>query len=207
MKKITIFFTVLLYSLTGALYAQNDAVLKSLYQKMSASAVSMDYSYVLKSSGFKTVGNGTVTVQDSAYVMNGSGLQICCDGKTVWTVDQDGKEVLIESPAEGAQSYMDNPALLFVNLSDTFTVDGVKADGSINTYVLSPKVSCGIKTATLSINASGEPVITSAVFALADGSGLDIKIKSMTFSDKKPLTSFCFDVSVLDSSWLITDIR
>ena len=87
------------------------------------------------------------------------------------------------------------------------TVDGVKADGSINTYVLSPKVSCGIKTATLSINASGEPVITSAVFALADGSGLDIKIKSMTFSDKKPLTSFCFDVSVLDSSWLITDIR
>lgn len=207
MKRITIIFTVLLYSFTGALYAQNDSVLKSLYQKMAASAVSMNYSYVLQSSGFKTVGNGTVTVQDEAYVMNGDGLQIVCDGKTVWVVDQNGKEVMIETPSEGSQSYMDNPALLFVNLSDTFTVDGVKANGSIDTYVLSPKVPCGIKTATLSINASGEPVITSAVFALADGSGLDIKIKSMTFSDKRPLTSFYFDVSVLDSSWLITDIR
>ena len=207
MKRITIIFTVLLYSFTGALYAQNDSVLKSLYQKMAASAVSMNYSYVLQSSGFKTVGNGTVTVQDAAYVMNGDGLQIVCDGKTVWVVDQNGKEVMIETPSEGSQSYMDNPAMLFVNLSDTFSVDGVKANGNICTYVLSPKVSCGIRTATLSIDTSKEPVMTGAVFALADGSGLDIKIKSMTFSEKKPLTSFYFDVSVLDSSWLITDLR
>ena len=207
MKRIIILVLVLLFSFTGALYAQNDAVLNSLYDKMAASAVSMDYSYVLQSSGFKTVGNGTVTVQGAAYIMNGNGLQINCDGKTVWVVDQEGKEVIIETPSEGAQSYMDNPALLFVNLSETFNIDGVKSVGTVQTYVLSPKVSCGIKTATLSINNAFSPVITGAVFALADGSGLDIKIKSMTFSEKKPLTSFYFDVSVLDSSWLITDLR
>ena len=207
MKKIKIMMMVLLYSVTGALYAQNDAVLNSLYSKMASSAVSMDYSYVLQSSGIKTMGGGTVTVQDSAYVMRGDGLLISCDGKTVWLVDQEGKEVIIETPSEGEQSYMDNPALLFVNLSETFRVEGVKVNGKTYTYVMSPKVSCGIRTATLVINSESAPTIERAVFALADDKSLDIKIKSMTFSEKKPLTSYFYDISVLDSTWLITDLR
>ena len=198
---------VLLYSLAGALHAQGNAVLNSLYSKMSASCVSMDYSFTMNSSDVKVVGNGSVMVQDSAYSMTGNGLQIICDGKTVWIIDAESKEVMIESPSQGDEAYMDNPALLFVNLSDAFSVDGVKKNGSVSTYVMSPMVACGITAATLSVTSDPSPVISSAHFILSDGAEMDIKIKSMTFSEKKPLTSFFYDISGLDSSWVITDLR
>ena len=198
---------VLLHSLAGALNAQGNAVLNSLYSKMSASCVSMDFSFTMNSSDVKVVGNGSVMVQDSAYSMTGNGLQIICDGKTVWIIDAESKEVMIESPSQGDEAYMDNPALLFVNLSDAFSVDGVKKNGSVSTYVMSPMVSCGITAATLSVTSDPSPVISSAHFILSDGAEMDIKIKSMTFSEKKPLTSFFYDISGLDSSWVITDLR
>lgn len=207
MRKISILMIVLLHLLAGALHAQGNAVLNSLYSKMSASCVSMDYSFTMNSSDVKVVGNGSVMVQDSAYSMTGNGLQIICDGKTVWIIDAESKEVMIESPSQGDEAYMDNPALLFVNLSDAFSVDGVKKNGSVSTYVMSPMVACGITAATLSVTSDPSPVISSAHFILSDGAEMDIKIKSMTFSEKKPLTSFFYDISGLDSSWLITDLR
>ena len=207
MKRISIFVIVLLYSVTGALCAQNNSVLNILYQNIGKSSVQMDFSYALNVSGVNSAGNGTVTFQDGAYVMKGNGLQIICDRKTAWVVDQAGKEVIIETPAQGEQSYLDNPALLLVNLTDAFNVSGVTVSGSLYTYNLSPKVNCGVKSAVITIKSQTVPVIASAVFVLSDDEKLDIKIKSMTFSEKKPLTSFFFDISVLDSSWLITDLR
>ena len=207
MKKISILLIVLLHSFAGALQAQGNAGLNSLYSKMAASCVSMDYSFTMNASGVKAVGNGSVMVQDSAYDMTGNGLQVICDGKTMWIVDPDGKEVIIESPSQGEQAYLDNPALLFVNLSEAFKVDGVRENGGVSTYVLSPMVPCGIKAATVSVTSGNSPVISSAHFLLSDGGEMDIKIKSMTFSEKKPLTSFFYDVSGLDQSWLITDLR
>ena len=198
---------VLLHSRAGARPAQGNAVLNSLYSKMSASCVSMDYSFTMNSSDVKVVGSGSVMVQDSAYSMTGNGLQIICDGKTVWIIDAESKEVMIESPSQGDEAYMDNPALLFVNLSDAFSVDGVKKNDNVSTYVMSPMVACGIKAATLSVTSDPSPVISSAHFILSDGAEMDIKIKSMTFSEKKPLTSFFYDISGLDSSWVITDLR
>lgn len=207
MKRLTILLAVLLYSVTGALRAQNSAVLDALYEKMSDSAVSMDYSYTLQNSGFRTVGDGNVIVQDSSYVMKGNGLQINCEGKTMWIIDPEGKEVVIQPASEGEHAYMDNPALLFVNLPSAFNVDGIKRNGDVYTYVLSPKVSCGIVDAEVDLVSGTQPMISGARFSLSDGGELDIKIKSMTFSEKKPLTSFYYDVSGLDQSWLITDLR
>ena len=207
MKRIIISVLVLLYSLTGALYAQNKSVLNTLYQNIEDSAVSMDFSYVLNVSGINTVGDGTLLVQDGAYIMKGNGLQINCDKKNVWVIDLAGKEVILETSAQGEQSYLDNPALLLANLSETFDVEKVTVLDSVYTYYLSPRVSCGVTDANVSIKGSAQPVISSASFVLSDGGNLDIKIKSMTFSQKKPLTSFYYDISLLDSSWLITDLR
>ena len=207
MKRIIISVLVLLYSLTGVLYAQNNSVLNTLYQNIEDSAVSMDFSYVLNVSGINTVGDGTLLVQDGAYIMKGNDLQINCDKKNVWVIDLAGKEVILETSAQGEQSYLDNPALLLANLSETFDVEKVAVLDSVYTYYLSPRVSCGVTDANISIKDSTRPVISSASFVLSDGGNLDIKIKSMTFSQKKPLTSFYYDISLLDSSWLITDLR
>ena len=207
MKRISIFLIVLLYSVTGALSAQNKSVLDILYQCFDSSSVTMEFSYALNISGVTSTGNGTVTYQDGAYLMRGNGLQVNCDTKTVWLVDPAGKEVIIETPAQGEKSYLDNPALLLVNLPEVFSVSSVTCSDSLYTYSLLPKVDCGVKSAKVSILSQQKPELRSASFVLADGGELSIKIKSMTFSEKKPLTSFIYDISVLDSSWLITDLR
>lgn len=208
MRKTSIVI-LLMCLLAEASSAQNSVALDALYARMTSSATSMQYTYsLLPSSGVKLSGEGSVMVQDSAYVMKGNGMELYCDGKTVWIVDTEGKEVMIESPAEGDEAYLDNPALLFVNMDKVFRVDGSKRNGSILSYVLSSKVESGVRTASVSIDDSGRtPVMISASFSLSDGSSLDIKIKSMTFSEKKPLTSFFYDISSLNSSWLITDLR
>jgi hypothetical protein len=51
------------------------------------------------------------------------------------------------------------------------------------------------------------PVFSSGSFKTSDGGELDVKIKSMTFSAKKPLTFYVLDLSTFDSSWMITDLR
>ena len=208
MKKISI-ITVLLCLSAGVLSAQGTGSLSSLYEKMTSSATSMDYSYsLLPSSGMKMTGDGSVTVQGNAYVMDANGLEMYCDGRTVWVVDLEGKEILMETPAEGENAYLDNPALLFVNMDEVFRIDGFRENGNAVTYLLSSKVESGVRTASITLDGSrNDPVITSATFYLSDDSRLDIKIKSMTFSQKKPLTSFFYDISNLDSSWLITDLR
>ena len=197
----------LLHSFAGALRAQDDAVLQSLYARMADSCVSMDYSYVMHTSDVKTAGEGSLMLQDSNYVMRGNGLQINCEGNLMWIIDPEGKEVIIQSASEGEQAYMDNPALLFVDMPEVFKVSTVKRSGTVNTYCLSPAVACGIKTALIDVISGISPVMTSAHFSLSEGGELDIKIKSMTFSEKKPLTSFFYDVSGLDPSWLTTDLR
>ena len=207
MRKITILLMVLLQSFAGALYAQDDAVLNSLYARMADSCVSMDFSYVMQASGIKSLGEGELMLQDGNYVMTGNGLQINCEGKTMWIIDPEGKEVIIQSSAEGEQAYMDNPALLFVDMQKVFKVTGIKRNGSTVAYTFSPNVACGIKSAVVEVISDSSPVMTSAYFSLSDGGRLDIKIKSMTFSEKKSLTSFHYDVSGLDKSWLITDLR
>lgn len=208
MKKISILFMVLLQFFAGALSAQNDSVLQSLYTRMTDSCVTMDYSYVLQSSDIKTTGDGNILLQGSNYVMKGNGLQINCEGNTMWIIDPEGKEVIMQSASEGEQAYMDNPVLLFVDMPKLFNIDSVRRTGQVSDYTLSPSVSCGIKSAMIEVTSDAKSsVITSAHFALSDGGELDIKIKSMIFSEKKPLTSFFYDVSGLDSSWLITDLR
>lgn len=208
MKKTGILIVVLLHICAGALYAQNHQLFDALYKKMAASATAMEYSYSLNSSGLETLGNGTLLVQDDAYIMKGNGLEIYCDGSTVCAVDPEALEVVVDKASEEGDEYMANPALLFVHLNELFKVDSSVSNGEYVTVSLSPKVPAGITAASIVIKESSSIVtIHRALFTLSDGNELDIKIKSMNFSEKKPLTSFVYDISALDSNWLITDIR
>lgn len=182
--------------------------LQTLSLEMKDSAALIEYSYEMTVSGIKTTGEGEVCVQDSMYRMTGSGLQIVCDGKTVWVSDEAGKEVMIESLQEGNSNYQNNPSLLFFDIESVFNVEGTRKEGAVTTYVLSPKEDFGIVGGTVSVNtSSARPVFESGSFTLSDGSSVVIKIKSMTFIAKKPLTYFYLDISGLDQSWLITDLR
>ena len=82
------------------------------------------------------------------------------------------------------------PAL--ADISNVFSTSSPIKDGETLTYKLTPKTECGIVSGTVVLNTSGAtPVFVSGMFSMSDGSRLDVKIKSMTFSDqKKSLTLF-----------------
>ena len=199
---------LLLCGIYAASSAQGVTILEQFYSKMAENAAVMDYDYSLTMSGVKTTGEGILTTQDQSYVMQGSGIRIYCDAKMMWVVDEAGKEILIDSVAEGQEAYMANPVLLFTDLFKVFQVGSPEISGNIISYVLTPKSDCGIVSGVISLNTAGKsPVFSSGVFKTADGSQLDVKIKSMTFVQKKPLTFYTLDLSGFDSSWMITDIR
>ena len=207
MKRI-IASALVLCGLYIAAAAQGTSVLERLCAKMADCSALLNYNYTLTMSGVKTVGDGVLTVQDKSYVMNGNGVRIYCNGSAIWVVDEAGKEVMIDSVSQGTDAYLSNPVLLFTNLEEIFSVGAPASSGSFLTYKLSPKVNCGIASGTVALNASGSsPVFSSGTFDMSDGGTLDIKIKSMTFSAKKPLTFYTLDLSTFDSSWMISDLR
>ena len=205
MKRIII-STLILCGLCIAAAAQGTTSLEQLCAKMSDKASVLNYSYTLSMSGVKTVGEGTVTTQDNAYVLRGNGMNIYCNGSTLWVMDEAGKEILIDSVAQGTDAYLSNPVLLLANLNKIFSISTPITSGGNQIYKLTPKQDCGIVSGTVNISAAN-PVFTSGSFKTSDGGQLDVKIKSMTFSEKKPLTFYILNLSGFDSSWMITDLR
>lgn len=189
--------------------AQGTSSLEQLCAKMAENSATLNYSFTLSVSGVKTVGDGVLYVQDQSYVMQGNGLKIYCNGSTVWLVDEAGKEVMIDSVSQEADSYLSNPVLLLANIETIFSVSAPTSSGSSLTYKLTPKCDCGITSGVVTLGAAGGSsyVFSSGTFKMADGGQLDVKIKSMTFSAKKPLTFYVLDLSTFDSSWMITDLR
>ena len=207
MKRIII-STLLLCGLCMTAAAQGTSVLGQLCAKMASSAAVMNYEYTLTSSNVKNLGNGVLTAQQRMYLMQGNGLKIYCNASTVWVVDEEGKEILIDSVAQGTDAYLSNPALLLADISNVFSVGAPTKNGTTLTYKLTPKSDCGIASGTVVLNTAGtSPVFSSGLFNMSDGSQLDVKIKSMTFLEKKPLTFYTLDLSGFDSSWMITDLR
>ena len=205
MKRIII-STLVLCGLCIASAAQGTSSLEQLCAKMSDKASVLNYSYTLSVAGVKTVGEGTVTTQDNAYVLKGNGINIYCNGSTLWVMDESGKEILIDSVAQGADAYLSNPVLLLANLNKIFSISSPVTNGGNQIYKLTPKQDCGITSGTVSVSVAN-PVFTSGSFKTSDGEQLDVKIKSMTFSEKKPLTFYILNLSGFDSSWMITDLR
>ena len=203
-----IYSALVLCGLGMAAAAQGTSVLEQLCAKLTSNAAVLDYSYSLNMSGVKTVGEGVLTIQDKSYVMQGNGIKIYCDTSTLWVVDEAAKEVLIDDVDQGEDACLANPVLLFTYLNSMFNVGVPVKDGSLLTYKLAPKMKCGVSSGTITLDTSGStPVFQSGSFATEDGSQIDVKIKSMTFVEKKPLTFYILDLSGFDSSWMITDLR
>ena len=89
-------FMALLLFWAGALSAQDTKLLDKLYSDMSSSCVEMTYTYETEVSGVKAVGEGKLDVQGDMWTMTGNGIQMWCDGKTLWVADPSLKEVVIE---------------------------------------------------------------------------------------------------------------
>ena len=195
--------TGLLAILPASLVAQNIALLDDLYASFASHCVSLDCHYELHSEGIPSKGNCKVEVQGTAYRMQGMGLEIFCNGESVWMLDPVAKEAIIEPVSDDSFSYMSNPALLFRDMENVFTVTSSTASEAGMKFHLTARKSCGISKAILEID--NKAVLKTAEFTMDDGSKMKIKVKSMQVQPLKTKDSFA--PASLSSEWIITDLR
>lgn len=193
----------LLSFMSVSLAAQNTTLLEELYDGFASNCVLMDCEYTIVTEGLSSKGNCTVEVQGTSYRMQGMGLEIFCDGESVWVLDSVAKEAIAEPVSDDPFAYMSNPAFLFRDMDKVFTVTSVSASGYGMKYHLSAGSSCGISKAMLELDKNA--VLKTAEFTMDDGSRMKINVLSMQTLPLKSKDSFV--PSDFSSDWIITDLR
>lgn len=205
MKKVFLLSVLVMSAAAFQLDAQTPVA--SFSSKVKSSCVSFDYTYAVKNN-LNMKGGGHVTVQDGSFVMTGNSLEMHCDGKTVWTLDDEAEEMVIESVGE-SEGVTSNPAVLVSSLDNAFTAGPMEPSvfkgKKVDMSVLTPKPSVsGIKT--LNLYFSGEKLV-GAVLVSDDGTTTEFGISNIKFSSKKPLSFFSFSDKAPGPSWVVTDLR
>lgn len=195
--------TGLLAILPASLVAQSTDLLDALYENFASHCISLDCEYSVVSQGVPSKGGCKVEVQGISYRMQGFGLEVYCDGETVWLLDPMAKEAIAEPVNDDSFSYMSNPALLFRDMDKVFKVASATASGSGMKYNMSARKPCGISKAVLEIDRNS--LLRIAEFTLDDGSVMKIKVLSMQVQPLKTKESFA--PGNLSSDWIITDLR
>lgn len=174
MKKI-ICILLALVPLLG--FAQGRGI--ALLDKAAGKRVTFNYVYSLdQGKGLSEVTRGSVIAQGSCFVVSGLGLKSYSDGSSIWMVDENSKEVVIDNVA--ADDVFSNPALLIAsyrNYLDKITVNRQGADYLDLTIVLD------------------------------EDTTVRFELSSIGFSDPAALSDFSFSVSGLPSSYVVTDLR
>ena len=202
-----VIMTFLLLAGAGNVCASGHKLLDSLYEKLSSSCTSLDYVYTTEVTGVKISGSGNLQLQGNMWFNKGNGLDIWCDGRTVWTADTVSQEVVIDSVSEEYADQLVNPALMFVRMKELFNVKQAveSKDGKALIYVLEPKGDLGIEYFNIEIM-KNDVSIRSASFAMEDGSDVKLTVSSMKVSSRKPSEYFRPSES-FGQSWIVTDMR
>lgn len=194
--------------ISGMTDAQNTSLLDRLYAKMSDSCLEMSYSYDTRISGVHNQGSGLLRSQGLMWEMNGNGVTMYCDSKSVWIIDPTMKEAVIEPLQEEESSqWISNPAVMLSRMKDIFKVaESLESqDDKAVVFVLEPLNKGYIDYCNLEIFKSGNS-IRRATIALSDGNLIKIEVSSMTLAPKVSDEEFLPRME-FDPSWIVTDLR
>lgn len=196
--------------------AKSSALL-SFVKAVADSKVSFSYDFVLdRGEGPKMTGDGTVAVQGDAFLLEGNGLKVWCDGNTRWTLDEASEEAVIESVDASGEDFSTNPALLLMAVDEVFTEISAgksKFDGTVvEVSALSPKEK--VSRASMEISSlklyfkPGTSSLVGLEARLGDGSVCVFKVSDFSVSDKvNEKEAFRLDEKSLPESYVITDLR
>ena len=194
--------------ISGMTDAQNTSLLARLYAKMSDACLEMSYSYDTRISGVHNQGSGLLRSQGLMWEMDGNGVTMYCDSKSVWIIDPTMKEAVIEPLQEEESSqWISNPAVMLSRMKDIFKVaESLESqDDKAVVFVLEPLKKGYIDYCNLEIFKSGNS-IRRATIALSDGNLIKIEVSSMTLPPKVSDEEFLPRME-FDPSWIVTDLR
>lgn len=202
MSAISRYLVVLLLAVAPhMLSAQNQ--LERLYDTFANNCIALDCTYSVESDVVPVKGQCEIEFQDTSYKMKGGGLEIFCDGASVWIMDSGLMEAVIEPVSDDSHTYMSNPALLFRDMDQMFSVSGSSSAGSVMRYRLSAQKPCGVRTAVLDIDT--DAVLQKAEFTMDNDCVIKIDVKSVTVMPKQENSAFT--PGKISSEWVVTDLR
>lgn len=203
-----IYVIVLILLAAQVLKAQENTPLVRFYDNLLSSCVEFDMSYSIRMSGVKLDGKGVLELQGDSWILVGNGMEIRCDGKTLWTVDPESKEVVIDSLSDDITAgIITNPAVMLINLRELFSLREVLTtkEGKSLIYTLYPKAESEVSFVNMEI-LKGDSSLKQLTFSLEDGTSAVVNISSTKSGKKKPAEYFSRSVNY-DSSWIVTDLR
>ena len=205
MNTIFRYLTILFLTVVApfGLAAQNNALLDRLYDTFANNCIALDCTYSIESDAVPVKGQCEIEFQGTSYKMKGGGLEIFCDGESVWIMDADAMEAIVEPVSDDSFSYMSNPALLFRDMDKVFDLKGASTGGSGMRYSLSARKPCGVKSAVLDIDKNA--VLQKAEFTMDNDCVIKIDVKSVNALPKKENSAFA--PGTISSEWVVTDLR
>ena len=205
--KLFISFVLFLFFCNAHAQENGNSVLDRMCRNVAESCVTIDYSYTARVSGIDNIAAGNLVSQGEKWVMKGNGVEMYCDGQSVWVVDPALKEVVIESLQEQQSTdFLTNPARAFVNIHNNFTVNAVNpsSDSKALIYSLSP-IRGDMEFLNIELY-KDSAAIRSMSFALKDGTLVKIKVSSMELTPEISDEAFRPQIT-FDSKWIVTDLR
>lgn len=191
------------------LSAAGQNVVTSFTKSLSDHCASFDYKYSM-SGNVPLNGSGKVRLQNSAFTMEGDGLEIKCDGQTRWTCDVVAEECYIEDVTGQSLDYEANPALLVGAIDKAFTLkksNSATFNGKTVTEAsLKPASNSGnISSVSMFLTSDNKPA--GAILTLKDGNTITITISNYSLGKPIALSEFRLDTKSLDKSFIVTDLR
>ncbi|MBQ0096134.1 MAG: hypothetical protein KBS53_00610 [Bacteroidales bacterium] len=160
--------------------AEEDGAVK-FRERINGKRVDMILSWSAKSSGKTYMGDGRLSWKDGRFVFANDDVQIYNDGKSLTSVSQAGREVVVQ-PSDNTD-FLSEPAAL----ASLLGLNPAKA-GIVMHY-------------------GGNGDLSGADITLKNGTSVSVRVESMTVGGPSEDGDFAFDVESLDSSWVVTDLR
>ena len=169
--------TLLLTTLALTAMAQGGI---PLLDRVEGHRVQFHYTYSLsqKGSPYKEITDGDVTVEGNAYVLEGLGLKVVSNGSTRWSIDEEAKEMVIETVEK--ENLFTNPALFITSYRNY--LDKIR------------------------VNAQGEDSLD-VTLTLEDENKAHFVLSGIRFLPQQGKSDFSVDGKSLEKSYVITDLR
>ncbi len=142
MKRLLFIAVLSVFAMSG--FAQQDAKAKEILEKVTKTTQSLasleaKFSYEMnnKAENIQEKSTGTIILKNKKYKLNipQLGLQITCDGKTIWTYMVNSNEVTISNLADATDELMD-PSKIFTIYEKGFNYKfaGESVEGGVPVY-------------------------------------------------------------------------
>ncbi|MDF1674020.1 MAG: outer membrane lipoprotein carrier protein LolA [Vicingaceae bacterium] len=211
MKSLLILFIAAATSLTAL--AQEDTKAKGILDKLSTKTkayktIKADFQFTIsnKAEGTNESQSGKIVIKGDKYVLSISGQDVISDGKSMWTILKESKEVQINEIDEEDEEAI-SPNKIFTLYEEGFKYKYVKEDKGMHIINLYPKAAAekSFHRIALYINKAKNEMSKVKVYG-KDGTITTYSIKSFTPNTTIPETRFSFSKSKFPS-YEIIDLR